>query len=77
MLSKPNQKVLSALASLQGSPDFSTVQEWLCQSLDDLYANGATAKDDVIVRWHQGAAQAVRELLDKAATAQEVIRKSR
>lgn len=77
MLSKPNQKVLSALASLQGNQDFSTVQEWLCQSLDDLYANGATAKDDVIVRWHQGAAQAVRELLDKAATAQEVIRKSR
>lgn len=77
MLAKTDTKILSALASLQGDPNFETVRDWLCQSLDDLYANGASAKDDVIVRWHQGAAQAVRELLDKAATAQEVIRKSR
>lgn len=77
MLAKPTHQVLNALASLQGDPHFATVRDWLCQSLDDLYANGASAKDDVIVRWHQGAAQAVRDLLDKAASASEVIRKSR
>lgn len=77
MLAKPSNQVLSALASLQGDQNFATVRDWLCQSLDDLYANGASAKDDVIVRWHQGAAQAVRDFLDKAATASEVIRKSR
>lgn len=77
MLAKPNQKVLSALASLRGDPNFSTVLDWMCQSLDNLYADGASAKDDVIVRWHQGAAQAVRDFLDKADSAHEVIRKSR
>lgn len=77
MLTKPNLKVLGALASLQGNKDFETVLDWLVQSLDDLYANGATAKDEVIVRWSQGAAQAVRDFVDKAGTAHEVIRKSR
>lgn len=77
MLAKPSHQVLSALASLQGEQNFETVRDWLQQSLDDLYANGASTKDDVLVRWHQGAAQAVRDLLDKAATASEVIRKSR
>lgn len=77
MLAKPSNQVLSALASLQGDQSFATVRDWLCQSLDDLYANGASAKDDVIVRWHQGAAQAVRDFLEKAESAAEVIRKSR
>ena len=77
MLSKPDTKVLSALASLAGHPSFETVRGWLIESLNDLYVNGSQAKDDVIARWHQGAAQAVRELLDKAESAPEVLRKSR
>lgn len=77
MLRKPDNKTLLALNALQGNSDFEQVREWLAESLHDLYVDGSTAKDEYLVRWHQGAAQAVHEFLDKAANAHEVIRKSR
>lgn len=77
MLAKPSQQVLAALASLQGNPSFETVRAWLEQSRQDLYVESCETKDEVLSRWKQGAAQAVNELLTKAAEAPEVIRKSR
>lgn len=77
MLSKPDQQVLSALAALEGNPNFETVRAWLVQSRQDLYANSCITKDEVLSRWMQGAAQAVDEFLTKAQQAPEVIRKSR
>lgn len=77
MLKHPSKQVLSALASLQGNTDFETVREWLMESLHDLYVNGSQARDDYLVRWHQGATQVLGEFLDKSSSASEVIRKSR
>jgi hypothetical protein len=77
MLSKPSPQVISALASLQGNPSFETVRGWLEESLQNLYADGARTKDEVLCRWQQGAVQAVAEILDKAKDAPEVIRRSR
>lgn len=77
MLRKPDTQVLNALASLEGDQRFETIRTWLENSLQDLYRDSTKTKDEVISRWMQGAAQAVEELLDKSANAQEVIRKSR
>lgn len=77
MLKKPSAQVLSALASLEGNPNFSTICAWLEESLQDLYRDTAHTKEEVLTRWQQGAVQAVADFLDKAKTAQEVIRKSR
>jgi hypothetical protein len=77
VLTKPSNKVLSAIASLQNDQNFSVIRDWLTESLESLYVNGSTTKDDVVVRWNQGAAQVVRDLLEKCESASEVIRKSR
>lgn len=77
MLKKPSQQVLTALAHLEGNLSFETVRSWLEESLQDLYRNSATTKDDVLSRWQQGGAQAVEHFLSTAKDAKEVIRKSR
>jgi hypothetical protein len=77
MLVRPNQQVLSALASLQGNASFETVRAWLEDSRQHLYSGMSVTKDEVLTRWQQGAVQAVDELLETACNAQEVIRKSR
>jgi hypothetical protein len=46
-------------------------------SLQDLYRDSASTKDEVLCRWQQGAAQAVSEFLEKSKDAEEVIRKLR
>lgn len=77
MLKQADTQVLSALATLQGNPQFETVKSWLRESLQDLHVTTASTKDEVLTRWNQGAAQAVAELLDKAENATTVLRKSR
>lgn len=77
MLTKPEQRVLSAFAALANDSDFVTIRGWLEQCRNDLYAEIASTRDDVLVRWRQGMAQAIEQLLEKADTASEVLRKSR
>lgn len=77
MLKKPSPQVIQALASLRGHPHFETISRWLEESLQDLYRNSCSTKDEVLSRWQQGAAQAVNDLLSRASEAEEVIRKSR
>lgn len=77
MLRKPDNQVLSALASLQGNIQFETIRSWLQGSLQDLYKDSVHTKDETLSRWQQGAAQAVGEFLAKADEAPEVLRKSR
>lgn len=77
MLQRPDNQILVALASLKGNPQFETIKAWLESSLQDLYRESVETRDDVLSRWKQGGAQAVRELLDTAHQADEVLRKSR
>jgi hypothetical protein len=77
MLQKPSIQVLNALASLKGNPQFEAIQQWMAASLQDLYRDSASTKDEVLCRWQQGAAQAVSEFLEKSKDAEEVIRKLR
>jgi hypothetical protein len=77
MLKRPDDKVLQALANLEGNLSFETIRSWLEESLQDLYRDSCSTKDDVLSRWQQGAAQAVGEILEKSKEAGNVIRKSR
>jgi arginine repressor len=77
VLAKPDHRVLNALATLRGSQDFIVVTDWIRQSLSDLDVQTRHTKDEILVRWHQGAAQVLEDLLDRAESAGDVIRKSR
>lgn len=77
MLKRPDERVLQALANLEGNLSFETIRSWLEESLQDLYRDSCNTKDEVLSRWQQGAAQAVGEILEKSKEAGNVIRKSR
>lgn len=77
MLEKPSQKVLSALSSLDGQADYTVVMDWLKESLLALYTDTTRVQNEVLVRWNQGAAQVLEELIDKSKQAREIVSKSR
>lgn len=77
MLKQPNQQVLSALAAVNVDARFEIVKRWLKESLDGLDADTRITKDEVVVRWNQGAAQAIHELLTKLESSSDALRKSR
>jgi len=77
VLKQPNQQVLSALAAVNVDSRFEIVKRWLKESLDGLDADNRITKDDVVVRWNQGGAQVLNELLTKLESASDALRKSR
>ena len=70
---KPSRQVISALATLQGQHDFEVIRDWLQRTLDDLTEINELTKDEVQVRWNQGAAQQLRELLRIAREARSLL----
>lgn len=75
MLDRPSQRVLAALSTLEGHPDFQVITEWLRASREHLSRDGMIAKDEVLARWHQGAFQALDELITTSETARNHLRK--
>lgn len=59
------------MASLDGHPEFEVVMGWLEESLADLMSANCHAKDEVLMRWQQGACQALSDLVHRARSARE------
>lgn len=76
MLNHTDKKVLQALAGLESNTDFQVVKDWLYASLNQMYMDGAYAREDHQARWFQGAEQVLAEFLNKAENAREAIRKN-
>ncbi len=64
LLSKPDRQLLVALSALESDPNFQLVLNWLFSSQEELYQNTSYIKDEVLVRWNQGAVQAVIEIIE-------------
>jgi hypothetical protein len=77
VLQKTDRVIISALATLKGSKEFEIVRVYLEQSLQELYRANATTKDEVILRWNQGAIQLIEQFLDTAKNARETLQKFR
>ena len=75
MISRPSERVLSALASLEGQADFDVVMQWLRESREDHANNGMYAKDEVLTRWSQGAFQALDAFISTSESARKNLRK--
>lgn len=75
MLDKPSQRVISALSTLEGNTDFQVVQAWIRDSLEHLKTDAATSREDYLVRWQQGAVQALSEIDKYMSDAREILRK--
>lgn len=70
-----DQNVLEALHRLQFQDDFHTLLSWCDRSLADIDQSLRVTEDDRHLRQLQGAAQALNEILNTAATATQVLKK--
>lgn len=77
MLSHISQETISSLAQLQGNIHFEIVKSWLHESLRELEKTTPITKDEVQLRWSQGAQQVLNSILEKADGAEDTIRKIR
>ena len=62
-MNRADDKVLSAIASLQGNPQFETFHDWLKESYSELMIATTLTKDETLTRWNQGGSQALAEIL--------------
>jgi hypothetical protein len=77
LIVRAERQVLQALSTLKGDADFEVFVKYLERSLQDLLMNSRMTKDETYLRWQQGAAQAVSQLIETAYTARENLHKIR
>ncbi len=63
MIFKPNSDVMRAFAALQSNQNFQVILLFLAECLDRTHEAEDKAIEEYKVRWHQGQAQDLRELL--------------
>lgn len=71
MVLQSPDRVVAALASLEGNAEFEVFLSWLEESLDELRGMSCYTKDEVVVRWQQGACQALTDLVRTARMARQ------
>jgi hypothetical protein len=57
---------------LEGNEDFQAVMSWLEDNLKKIREGSAYTKDEVSLRWEQGAMQVLSEFCDKAKSARQL-----
>lgn len=77
MLSKPDRQVVAAMATLSANPDFKKFLEYLNVSLSEIASESASTKDEVLLRWQQGAMQVLSQVITSSVNATETLRKFR
>lgn len=71
MLKQSPDRVISALSSLEGNTEFEVVMGWLEESRADLHAASLHTKDEVVLRWQQGAGQLLDDLIRKVRSSRQ------
>lgn len=59
------------MASLEGNADFEVFAVWLEESLTELRTFSSHTKDEVVLRWQQGASQVLDDLVSKIRSARQ------
>jgi hypothetical protein len=76
-LIRAENRVLSALASLQGDPDWQVVKEWMVASRDADHNALSLAKDEVAARWLQGSVQTLTSIIETSDEAMGIMHRKR
>lgn len=66
MLRKPDERQLKALRNLQNNEDWRLIMQWFEDSLQDIRESSDRKSDEVQLRWNQGGAQSLSDLLENA-----------
>lgn len=77
MLRNPNERELAAFARLHADADFAVIVNYLEENESALHKTAMGLKDDVALRWTQGATQTLGQLLDVVRQAPEAAHRAR
>ena len=66
ILTKPDVRTLKALTRLRNDADFVEITAWIEHSLNELDRANRATMDPVLMRQHQGAGQALAEIVARA-----------
>jgi hypothetical protein len=77
---KPDERILKAIRSLEGNPDWETIRRWLKDSLGQAFIDASSYRPDLsIFPFNSGRASELKELvntIDKSRDILEAIRKA-
>ena len=71
ILKQSPDRVIAALSSLEGNTEFEVVMGWLEESRADLHVASMHTKDEVVLRWQQGASQVLDDLIRKVRSSRQ------
>ena len=78
---KPDERILKALRSLEGNPDWETIRRWLKDSLGQAFIDASSYRPDLSVYpFNSGRAFELKELvtyIDKSRETLEAIRRGK
>ena len=77
MITRPNDRALQAMSSLENHPDFRVLREWLAECLTETQNRCIKELDEVKLRQAQGAASDLDELIRHISSARRHIDQSR
>lgn len=60
---KITKQVTAAFLSLEGSNDWEIIMDWLKTERDELRSYNESSKDEVLLRWNQGASQVLTQII--------------
>lgn len=68
-----DQRVLEAMARLKGDADFDVLVEAIKEELSALHRDMTITREETPLRWMQGAAQTLSELLDLIGQSADIV----
>ena len=78
---RPDERILKAIGSLEGNPDWETIRRWIKESLGQVFIDSATYRPDLSVYpFNSGRAFELKELvncIDRSRETLEAIRRAR
>ena len=74
MIIKPSKQVIEALARLDGNQSFEVVMSWIEESMAVTVEAMKSERSDTDLRWQQGAATDLSEIVELSRKARSLIR---
>ena len=75
MIGKADQETLQAMVALSGNHNWIQVRKWIEAEMARIRLNIDSEHGDVVLRWNQGALQALRGMLEKFDKARNALDK--
>lgn len=75
MLNRPDERILKAMHALKSTEEWATFRAWIADSLTTMRKDAGMIQEEVLLRWNQGACQALDTLLEYETKTKTILEK--